>query len=1134
LPPGLNVDSSTGLISGTLPASAASITPYSVTATASDGTQTASQTFNWFVTNPDSVTLTNPGDQTNTEGDTVSLQLSASDANNATLTYDASGLPSGLAIDNSTGLISGTLASGDAAASPYTVTVSATDGYGFRTQQFIWNVNPTNLDPVVTNPGSQINTQGDVLSLPIQASDPPGNGLSYSATNLPPGLTINASSGLISGLLSNTSANGSPYTVTVTATDGSYSGSASFSWSVTNQSVTVTNPGPQTSTAGNVATLQIQASDPDGYTLSYSATGLPPGLSIDPSTGYISGQIDPTAFGPYGVTVQASDSAGNTGSAAFTWFVNGITIPPTVSNPGDQTNYTGQSVWLQLYANASLSATGLPPGLTLNQTTPIISGTLPPSAGSSTPYSVSLTASNSAGTDTETFNWYVIQDVVTLINPGDQTNTEGDTVSLQLSATDANNSTLTYQASGLPAGLSINTSTGVIAGTVAADAGTDTPYTVTVSATDSQGYSSSQQFNWNINGVLRMTSPGNQSNAEGDDVSLQIQASDDDGDFLEYDASGLPIGLWIDPSTGLISGTVDYTAAEISGGQYNITVTVNDADGQTVYQSFVWTITNTPQAPWLEYPEFQDSQTGTYASLQLVGGSPDGDPLTYSASALPSGLSVNSSTGLISGTITAAAGSYTVTATVTDTANNLSDSQTFTWQVTSGEAPKVLISFDGQPDGEDYLAGDTPTDSIPMQVTLENASAGLHTITLSIPSGKSSVNLSSFQLANGGSESLTLTPQEESTSFDDVLLVAYVDSLEAGDGKGTNDKVTIAGAQNGGRIRNEDTPPKMTQDRIPPRVATPVSVEVGPSLVGGDKTILYKITGASNVNGTAGFGDTDETTFGASGSLLLEGGKQTAPTADGKGGNAGNLHLVAYVYDKQTMKISDQLAKSAGFSVAAIPIEVVAQKPTNWHPQTLINNPMPGVVNWLVRWGPVYPLTFVSDSGNVRDLDAVNLGETLAIQGKPTGYYEAIGYKVPDKLGFSPITADRGGIDRQQLSPSVNANTEAAAIKASAEAIQKQLDKTPTGTLILSQTFVFADARIGTGTPLDPNQKGVVPILASGFQLEETIKKTNQGKYIYEVSRTAKDVGNVKGGGVAKGVGPVSTEIKVVPKAEKD
>ena len=98
-------------------------------------------------------------------------------------------------------------------------------------------------------------------------------------------------------------------------------------------------------------------------------------------------------------------------------------------------------------------------------------------------------------------------------------------------------------------------------------------------------------------------------------------------------------------------------------------------------------------------------------SLQLVGGSPDGKTLTYSATGLPAGLSINADTGLISGTITAAAGSYTVTATVTDT-SNLSASQTFTWQVTSGLAPQVLFSFDGGPVGEDYLAEDDPATPI--------------------------------------------------------------------------------------------------------------------------------------------------------------------------------------------------------------------------------------------------------------------------------------------------------------------------------------------------------------------------------------------------------------------------------------
>jgi hypothetical protein len=85
--------------------------------------------------------------------------------------------------------------------------------------------------------------------------------------------------------------------------------------------VTVNSPGNQTSTAGTAVSVPISASDSaSGQTLSYSATGLPAGLSINGTSGLISGT--PTAAGTSNVTVTAKDTTGATGSTSFTWTVN--------------------------------------------------------------------------------------------------------------------------------------------------------------------------------------------------------------------------------------------------------------------------------------------------------------------------------------------------------------------------------------------------------------------------------------------------------------------------------------------------------------------------------------------------------------------------------------------------------------------------------------------------------------------------------------------------------------------------------------------------------------------------------------------------------------------------------------------
>jgi serine protease len=104
----------------------------------------------------------------------------------------------------------------------------------------------------------------------------------------------------------------------------------------TGNTVTVTNPGNQSTTVNTAASLQISATDSgSGQTLTYSATGLPAGLSISSSTGLISGT--PTATGSSSVTVTAKDGTSATGSTSFTWAVTTAGGGGGVTNGGFET-----------------------------------------------------------------------------------------------------------------------------------------------------------------------------------------------------------------------------------------------------------------------------------------------------------------------------------------------------------------------------------------------------------------------------------------------------------------------------------------------------------------------------------------------------------------------------------------------------------------------------------------------------------------------------------------------------------------------------------------------------------------------------------------------------------------------------
>ena len=142
-------------------------------------------------------TLAAIANQSTNSSSPVTLQISAADPHNNTLTYSAEGLPTGLTINHNTGRITGTTA---AVSGTFLVTVSVTDGWSTTSRTFSWSINtPSNSPPTLIHPGNQLTTVGHLITLPLSATDSEGQPLVYSATGLPNGLSIHSQSGLISG-----------------------------------------------------------------------------------------------------------------------------------------------------------------------------------------------------------------------------------------------------------------------------------------------------------------------------------------------------------------------------------------------------------------------------------------------------------------------------------------------------------------------------------------------------------------------------------------------------------------------------------------------------------------------------------------------------------------------------------------------------------------------------------------------------------------------------------------------------------------------------------------------------------------------------------------------------------------------
>jgi len=451
------------------------------------------------------------------------------------------------------------------------------------------------------------------------------------------------------------------YSFTISATDGLGAvGSTAYTVDIGSVTLTLAPASLPNGTYGVAYSQTITASGGNGsYT--YSVLGsLPAGLSINPSTGVISGT--PTALGTFPITVNVVDSAGNSGSQGYDITIDSVTlsIAPTTLPPASINGPYSQALTVTGGSGSytcAVTSGSLPAGITLNSATCTLSG----QATTLGSFSFTITATDSAGnTGSRSYSLQVLDALV--LNPASLPDGTWGVAYDQAVSGAGGDGTYSYAvtAGALPNGLSLDGASGAISGTPSLVGS----YSFTVTVTDGLGDTASQAYTVEIVGVALTITPANLPDGEvalAYSQALTVTGGSGSGYTCAVTAGALPAGITLNAANCTLSGT---PTAE---GAFSFTITATDSGGNTGSQAYslqigaALVITITPST-------LPDGEAGEAYSEQL---SADGGvaPYTFavSAGALPAGLTLNGSTGVISGTPTAFGDfSFTVSATDAD------------------------------------------------------------------------------------------------------------------------------------------------------------------------------------------------------------------------------------------------------------------------------------------------------------------------------------------------------------------------------------------------------------------------------------------------------------------------------------
>lgn len=628
LPGGLSLNGATGVISG-VPSTNGT---FNITLGAVNAGGTGNATLSLFIAPPiPPPVILSPMFAAGNVNTALSIQATAT---NTPTSYSLLNAPSWLSV-NAAGLLTGT----PTLAGTFNFKLRGSNASGPGAYKDIsFQIEPNPQAPTITSQVENRGRKGVAFSFALTTSVP-ATSFTLVSGSLPAGIAFNPGTGAFSGAPTVTGT----FNLVFTATN-------SFGPGKSSPLRLIMDPPLQVPVISSVASFNLQVGVAFSTTItatnsptSFTFTNLPGWMTQSGTAGQLSGT--PPAPGVFNTTVLATNGDGPGNAQAIVFNVAHHPNAPIVQVPADFTAYQGLPFSTTLQTSppsTSMTASGLPPGITLNSSARSLGGT-PTATGD---YTVILQASNADGqgaATTASFKVLPPPGAPEIISSLTEYAKGLEPYSYTILAR-SDIPVLSYSASGLPTGLSLNATTGAISGTPL-EIGT---FDLILSASSVVGQGEAKTMVLTIRPgsiVPKITSAASASVVVEQPFSYQIVATN--GPITAYSATNLPEGLSLNAVTGLIAGKI------VDTGSFDVMLTAANLNGAGLSQVLKIAAAVTPGAPIVIIPEFFFFYRSQPLNYEVqVQGMPPRPWLSGTgvyASSLPPGMSLNASTGVLSG-----------------------------------------------------------------------------------------------------------------------------------------------------------------------------------------------------------------------------------------------------------------------------------------------------------------------------------------------------------------------------------------------------------------------------------------------------------------------------------------------------